>query len=82
VVLAQTARPWLAHSPLGLFQLVSALVFHINRSWTVRPKRADRTGLTFSDNTVRFQTVFIAVTGTADRPSMGHGPSACAQNMC
>jgi hypothetical protein len=36
-------------------------------------------GLNFSD---RFQTVNIDITGTADRPSMGRGPSACAQKLC
>jgi hypothetical protein len=39
-------------------------------------------GLDFYDSSDRFQTVNIAVTGMADRPSMGRGPSACAQKMC
>jgi hypothetical protein len=39
-------------------------------------------GLDFSDNSDRFQTVNIAVTGTTDRPAMGHGSSACAQKLC
>jgi hypothetical protein len=82
VVLRQTVRPWLADSPPVLFKLVSALVFHINGTWTVRPRLADHPGLTFSDTANKFQTVIIAVTGTADRPAMGCGPSACAQNMC
>jgi hypothetical protein len=36
----------------------------------------------FSDSSDRFQTRKIAVMCTADRPALGHGPSACAQNMC
>jgi hypothetical protein len=35
--------------------------------------------LTFSDSIDKFQTVFIAVTGMADRPVMGCGPFACAE---
>jgi hypothetical protein len=65
-----------------LFNMVSALAFHIDRSRTVRPRLTDRPGLTFSGSTDRFQMGFIAVTGTADRLAMGHGPSACAQNLC
>ena len=62
--------------------IASALVFYIDRSRTVRPRRADRPGLTFSYSTDMFQTVFIAVTGTTDCPTMGRGLSLCAQNMC
>jgi hypothetical protein len=36
----------------------------------------------FSDSSDRFQTGKIAVMCTADRPALGRGPSACAQNMC
>jgi hypothetical protein len=36
----------------------------------------------FSDNSDRFQTGIIAVMCTADRPVLGRGPSACAQNRC
>jgi hypothetical protein len=82
MVLVWTVRPLLADSPPVLFKLVSALAFHINRSRTVRPRRVDRPGLTFFDSTSKFQTIFIAVTGTTDRPTIGRGPSACAQNMC
>jgi hypothetical protein len=39
-------------------------------------------GLDFSDSSDRFQTVDIAVTGTTDRPTIGRGPSACAQKLC
>jgi hypothetical protein len=39
-------------------------------------------GPTFSDTSGRFQTEFIAVICTADRPALGRGPSAHAQNMC
>jgi hypothetical protein len=60
----------------------SALIFQVDRSRTVQPKRADRPGLTFSNSTDRFQTVFIAATRTADRPAMGRGPSSCAQKLC
>ena len=38
--------------------------------------------LDFSDSSDRFQTVDIAVTGTADRPALGRGPSACTQKLC
>jgi hypothetical protein len=55
---------------------------YIDRSRTVRPWLADCLGLTFSDSSDTFQMCIITVTGTADRPAMGHGPSACAQNMC
>jgi hypothetical protein len=33
----------------------------------------------FSD---RFQTRKVAVMCTTDRPALGHGPFACAQNLC
>jgi hypothetical protein len=36
----------------------------------------------FSDSSNRFQTGKIAVMCTADRPTLGHGPFASAQNMC
>jgi hypothetical protein len=36
----------------------------------------------FSDSSDRFQTRKVAVMCTADRPALGRGPSACAQNMC
>jgi hypothetical protein len=36
----------------------------------------------FSDSSDRFQREKIAVMRTADRPALGRGPSACAQNMC
>ena len=39
-------------------------------------------GPRFSDSSDRFQTGKIAVTCTADRPTSGRGPSACAQKMC
>jgi hypothetical protein len=39
-------------------------------------------GLDFFDSSDRFQTVNIVVTSTADRPTMGRGPSACAQKLC
>jgi hypothetical protein len=39
-------------------------------------------GPNFSDNSDRFQTGIIAVICTADRPALGRGPSACAQNWC
>ena len=38
--------------------------------------------LDFSNSSSRFQTVDIAVIGTADRSAIGHGPSACAQKLC
>jgi hypothetical protein len=34
--------------------------------------------LDFSSSSDRFQTVDIAVISTANRPTIGHGPSACA----
>jgi hypothetical protein len=36
----------------------------------------------FSDSSDRFQTRNIAIMCTADRPALGRGPSACAQNKC
>jgi hypothetical protein len=39
-------------------------------------------GLDFFDSSDRFQTVDIAVNGTADRPVIGRGPFACAQKLC
>jgi hypothetical protein len=36
----------------------------------------------FSNSSNRFQTGKLAVMCTADRPALGRGPSACAQNMC
>jgi hypothetical protein len=38
--------------------------------------------LDFSGSSDRFQTVDIAVTGTADRPAIGREPSVCAQKLC
>jgi hypothetical protein len=37
---------------------------------------------TFSDNSDSFQTGIIAVMRMVDRPALGRGPSACAQNWC
>jgi hypothetical protein len=78
----RTVCSWLADSPPVLFKMVSALAFHIDRSRTVRPWLADRPGLTFSNNSNTFQTGIITVTGIADRPTMGRGPSVCVQNLC
>jgi hypothetical protein len=36
----------------------------------------------FSDYSDRFQMGKIVVMCTADRPALGRGPSACAQNVC
>jgi hypothetical protein len=55
---------------------------HAARSWTVRPWRADCPDPPFSDSSDSFQTGIIAVICTTDRPALGRGPSACAQNMC
>jgi hypothetical protein len=52
----RTVQPWLADCLPMLFILVSALAFHFDRSQTVRPRQADRPGLTFSDSTDNFQT--------------------------
>jgi hypothetical protein len=38
--------------------------------------------LDFFDSSDRVQTVDIAVTGTADHPALGRGPSACTQKLC
>jgi hypothetical protein len=74
-VLVRTVRPWLVNSLPGLFKLVSALVFHIDRCWTVQPRGTDRLVLTFSDSTDKFQMIFIAITRTTDRLAMGCEPS-------
>jgi hypothetical protein len=81
-VFDQTLRGPGAYSPPVLFNMVSALAFHIDRSWTVRPRLANRSVLTFSDSTDRFQMGIIVVTGTADRPTIGCRPFTCVQNMC
>jgi hypothetical protein len=39
-------------------------------------------GPRFSDSSDRFQTGKLAVICTVDRPCLGRGPSACAQNVC
>jgi hypothetical protein len=36
----------------------------------------------FSDSSYRFQTGKVVVMCTADRPALGRGPSACAEEMC
>ena len=36
----------------------------------------------FSDSSDRFQTRKVVVMCTTNRPALGRGPSACAQNMC
>jgi hypothetical protein len=82
VVQGRTVRPWLADSPPVLFNLVSALAFHIDRSQTIWPRLADSLGLTFSNNTDMIQTGIIAVTGTTDHSAMGREPSACVQKLC
>jgi hypothetical protein len=64
------------------FNLVSALAFQVDRSQTVPPGLADRLGLTCSDSTDMFQTGIIVVTCTTNHPTIGHGPSACAQKLC
>jgi hypothetical protein len=43
---------------------------------------SDRPDLPFSDSTDRFQTGKLVVTGTADCPAIGRGPSACVQKVC
>jgi hypothetical protein len=43
---------------------------------------AGLSGPNFSDNSDRLQTGIIVVMRTADRPDLGRGPSACAQNWC
>jgi hypothetical protein len=55
-------------------------VRQVARSRTIRPGLADRPDLPFFDSSDRFQTGKLAVIGTADRPALGRGPSACAQN--
>jgi hypothetical protein len=45
-----------------LFNMVSALAFHIDKSRTVRPRMANCPGLTFFDSTNRFQTGIIVIT--------------------
>jgi hypothetical protein len=71
VVQGRTVRPWLAESPPVMFNIVSALASHVDRSQTVRPRQVDCPGLTFSDSSDMFQTGIIAVTGTTDRPAIG-----------
>jgi hypothetical protein len=77
VVQGRTVQPWLADSPPVLFNMVSALDFHIDRSRTVHPRLADRPSLTFSDSTDSIQTGFIAVTGTVDRPHVRRTCASC-----
>jgi hypothetical protein len=36
----------------------------------------------FFDSSNRFQTGKLAVMCTANHPTLGRGPSVCAQNMC
>jgi hypothetical protein len=38
-------------------------------------------GRRFSDSSDRFQTEKLVVICTVDRPGLGRGPSACAQNV-
>jgi hypothetical protein len=68
-------------SPLGLFLLANALIFQVDRSWTVRPRRADHPNLTFSDSADWFQTVFIAVTGMVHHSAMGTD-RPCVRRSC
>jgi hypothetical protein len=65
-----------------LFNIVTALAFHVDRSQTIWPRLADRPGLTFSDSTGRFQTGIIVVTFTVDHPVLGCGLPACVQTVC
>jgi hypothetical protein len=60
-----------------LFNMVSALAFHVDRSGTVRPRLVDHPGLIFFDSTDRFQTGIIVVTGTADRPHVRRICASC-----
>jgi hypothetical protein len=45
-------------------------------------KVGGQSGPHFSDSSDRFQTGKIAIMCTVDRPALGRGPSACAQNVC
>jgi hypothetical protein len=45
-----------------IFNMVSALAFQVDRSRTIRPRMADRPGLSFSDCTDGFQTGIIVDT--------------------
>jgi hypothetical protein len=82
VVQGRTVRPWLADSLPVLFNIVSALAFHVGRSQTVQPRLTKRPNLNFFDSTERFQTGIIVVTCTADHLALGRGPSTCAQIVC
>jgi hypothetical protein len=82
VVQGRTVQSWLADSPTVLFNMVSAMAFHVDKSRTIQPSLADRPGLTFSDSTDRFQARIIVVIGMVDRLSIRHESSTCAQNMC
>jgi hypothetical protein len=63
------------------FNLVSALVFQVDRSRTIWPGLADRPGLTFSDSTNTFQTGIIAITCMADHPVIG-ADRPCVRRSC
>jgi hypothetical protein len=74
-----SARITLTDQRSDRFQVVR---FRTVRSWWVDHPTlvGGPSDLDFSNSSDRFQTVNIAVTGTVDRSTMGHGPSACAHN--
>jgi hypothetical protein len=57
-------------------------VLQVARSWTFRPREPDCPDLTFLTALADFKREKVAVMCTADRPALGHGPSACVQNLC
>jgi hypothetical protein len=49
--------------------VVRALVLHVARFWTIRPRLADCSDFAFSDSSNLFQTGNLAFTCTMDRPA-------------
>jgi hypothetical protein len=69
----------MANSPLELLRLTKHYVIQVCQVPDCPAPVGGPSSLDFSD---RFQTVDIAVTGTANCLAIGHGPSARAQKLC
>jgi hypothetical protein len=57
-------------------------VLQVARSRTVPPRWVNCPDLTFLIALIDFKQEKIVVMCTVDRPALGRGPSACAENVC
>jgi hypothetical protein len=82
VVHERTVRPLLANRPLVLLRLIKLSATQVCQVSDRPASVGGPSDLDFFDNSDRFQTIDIVVTGTADRSVLGRGPSVCTQKLC